>query len=233
VASVNNLKAISVTTARRRAQAFASTATTFQGQGISTRIGAPKDAIMNVVKKQGEPDIPPFVFPFTPQQVEYSNLSPEISEISRPGKAPIVAFTRYRAKQISFRFLIAVRNDGLFISVDESIEQLQRIINSTRTVYFTNLDKQITNSLTTGNTNGIFWTVIDFSLSSIRRNADNKIVAAEANLTLVENLNPAVKVADLPVITYTSAVPQQNKPSDKPKEDDVLDYTQGQIRGKP
>lgn len=57
-----------------------------------------------------------------------------------------------------------------------------------------------------------------------------KLLPAEANITLVENINPTLKVADLPVITYTSAVPQQNKPSDKPKADDVLDYTQGQIR---
>ncbi|MGA0129172.1 MAG: hypothetical protein ACO3I1_07805 [Burkholderiales bacterium] len=218
--SVNNLRAISVSTAKRRARVFANSATTFQSEGITTRIATPKDAIMNVVRKQGEPDVPPFVFPFTPQQVQYSNLSPEISEISRPGKTPLIAFNRYKAKQVSFKFLIAVKNDGLFISVDESIDQLQRIVNSTRSVYFTNLDKQITNSLTTGNTNGIFWSIIDFSLSSIRRNADNKIVAAEANITLVENVNPTIKVADLPVITYTSAVPQSNKPGNKSKDVD-------------
>jgi hypothetical protein len=183
---------------------------------------------MNVVTGTGQTSIDPFVFPFTPQQIQYSNLSPEISEISRPGKTPLVAFARYRAKQVSFNFLLAVPQDGLFISIDDQIEQLQRIANSARTVYFTQLDKQITNSLTAGNRNGIFWSIIDFSLSSIRRNADNKIVAAEASMTLVENINPTIKVADLPVITYTSAVPQQNKPSqgNNPKEDDVLDWSQ-------
>jgi len=230
---VNDLRRISVTAGNSRRRALRNRASTYSNNQVSTQRANPKAAILNVVNKSGQPNIDPFIFPFTPQQIEYSNLSPEITEISRPGKTPLIAFSRYRAKQISFRFLLAVPQDGLFISIDDQIEQLQRIVNSTRTVYFTNLDRQITNSLTSGNTNGIFWSIIDFSLSSIRRNADNKIVAAEANVTLVENINPTLKVADLPVITYTSAVPQQNKPSDKPKEDDVLDYTQGQIRGKP
>jgi hypothetical protein len=230
---VNDLRRISVTAGNSQRRALRNQASTYSNNQVSTQRANPKAAILNVVNKSGQPNIDPFIFPFTPQQIEYSNLSPEITEISRPGKTPLIAFSRYRAKQISFRFLLAVPQDGLFISIDDQIEQLQRIVNSTRTVYFTNLDRQITNSLTSGNTNGIFWSIIDFSLSSIRRNADNKIVAAEANVTLVENINPTLKVADLPVITYTSAVPQQNKPSDKPKEDDVLDYTQGQIRGKP
>ena len=229
---VNDLRRISVTAGNSRRRALRNRASTYSNNQVSTQRANPKAAILNVVNKSGQPNIDPFIFQFTPQQIEYSNLSPEITEISRPGKTPLIAFSRYRAKQISFRFLLAVPQDGLFISIDDQIEQLQRIVNSTRTVYFTNLDRQITNSLTSGNTNGIFWSIIDFSLSSIRRNADNKIVAAEANVTLVENINPTLKVADLPVITYTSAVPQQNKPSDKPKEDDVLEYTQGQIRGK-
>lgn len=227
---VNDLHRISVTAGNSRRRALRNRASTFSNNNVSIQRANPKQAIMNVVNKSGEANIDPFIFPFTPQQIEYSNLSPELTEISRPGKTPLIAFSRYKAKQISFKFLLAVPQDGLFISIDDQIEQLQRIVNSTRTIYFTNLDRQITNSLTSSNTNGIFWSIIDFSLSSIRRNADNKIVAGEANITLVENINPTLKVADLPVITYTSAVPQQNKPSDKPKADDVLDYTQGQIR---
>jgi hypothetical protein len=225
---VNDLRRISVTAGGSRRRAFRNQSTTFSGNQVSTRKVAPKQAIMNVVNKSGQPNIDPFIFPFTPQQIQYSNLSPEISEISRPGKTPLIAFNRYRAKQVSFKFLLAVPNDGMFISIDDSIDQLQRIVNSTRTIYFTNLDKQITNSLTTGNTNGIFWSIIDFSLSSIRRNADNKIVAAEANITLVENINPTIKAADLPVITYTSAVPQSNKPSDKSKDADFTGPTWSQ-----
>lgn len=217
---VNDLRRISVTAGRGGRRVLQNRSSTFSNNQVSTQKVAPKQAIMNVVSQQGQETIDPFIFPFTPQQVQYSNLSPELSEISRPGKTPLVAFARYRAKQVSFKFLLAVPQDGLSISIDESIEQMQRIVNSARTVYFTNLDKQITNSLTVSNTNGIFWSIIDFSLSSIRRNADNKIVAAEANITLVENLNPKLQASDLPVITYTSAVPQSNKPSNKPKDVD-------------
>lgn len=153
-----------------------------------------------------------FEFPFTPQQIQYTNLSPEISEIQRPGRKPLVVFSRYRARQIALRFLIAVPQDGLFSSVDQSIQDLQLLVSKASPVYFTNLDRQITNGLSAGSTQQIFWSIIDFSISSIRRNGQNQITAAEATLTLVENTNPKLKVADLPKISYTSETPQNNPP---------------------
>lgn len=162
-----------------------------------------------------------YEFPFTPQQIQYSNLSPEVSEIQRPGRTPLVAFTRYRARQLSLKFLIAVPLDGLFSSVDQSIQDLQRLVNSASPVYFTNLDRQITNSLSTGGAQQIFWSITDFSLSSIRRNAENQITAAEGTLTLVENNNPKIKIADLPRITYTVEAPQNNRPGSGPRDVDL------------
>lgn len=166
-----------------------------------------------------------FTFPFTPQQIQYGNIGPELQEIARPGKMPIVAFSKFRSRQLSIKFLIAVPNDGLFTSVDNDLELLFDIANLARPVYFTNMDKQISNPLgTTDASKNIFWSITDLNFSSIRRNDQNQITAAEANMTLVENVNPRIVVAELPKITYNTkiTIPKKDTPA---KEVDFLDYT--------
>lgn len=215
--SVNDLRNIAVPFRRQRTT-------------ILNRATTPKQASMHLVRQPSKPGgssaAMQFVFPFTPQQIQYSNMSPELSEIMRPGKMPIIAFNRHRARQITFKFLLAKPLDGLFTSVDASIAYIQQMALEARPVYFTNMDKQISNPLSAFSGNSrIFWSITDFTISSIRRNEENQIVAAEANLTLVENVNPRIRVADLPVIKYTSQVPQQNKPSSNTNKD--VDFSGG------
>jgi len=177
---------------------------------------------------------PSFTFPFAPQAIDYSGLSPELQTIDRPGKQPIVAFSRFRAKQIAIKFLIAVPNDGLHISVDGAIELLTSITNSARPVYFTNMDKLITNPLADDPSKNIFWSIIEMSLSSLRRNETNAITAAEATLSLVENTNPEAIAVELPRIDYTEVPPVPRRKPD-PQADllgtwtDVANYQVGYI----
>lgn len=180
---------------------------------------------MHVTKTKTTDDSLSFTFPYTPQQVQYGNIAPELSEISRPGKMPIVAFARYRSRELSFRFLVAVPLDGLFTSVDNDIELLFDIANTARPVYFTNMDKQISNPLGQNDASkNIFWSIRDMSFNSIRRNESNQITACEVDMTLVENVNPRAVVAELPTITYTETVPLPRAPR-SPVETTFLDYT--------
>lgn len=200
--------------------------------GKRTRRVDPKKVTMWSVPTSDDGTRYAYTFPFAPQQVQYNNLSPEISEISRPGRLPIIAFNKHRARQVAIKFLIAQPQDGLFGSVDDSIAELFAMIETARPVYFTNMDAQISNSLAeTGTSNAlrIFWSITDLNFSSIRRNADNQVVAAEANMTLVENVNIKVKIADLPRIVYTET-PINNKPKPGPKETDYLTISQGRHR---
>ena len=172
-----------------------------------------------------------FTFPFTPQQIQYGNMGPELQEISRPGKMPIVAFSRFRSRQLSIKFLVAVPKDGLFTSVDNDLELLFDIANIARPVFFTNLDKQISNPIgTTDASKNIFWSIQDLNFSSMRRNDSNQITAAEANMTLVENVNPRVVIAELPKITYTTAVDIPKKGGPNPQ-DEFISYTAVRDRG--
>lgn len=178
---------------------------------------APLVAGMHTVKTGDASQEPmSFYFPFTPQQIEYSNVGPELTEIQRPGKMPIIAFNRFKSRQISLKILLAVPQDGLFVSIDESMEFLFKMANSALPVYFTNMDRQISNPLSTSTSSNdakIFWSITDLGFSSVRRNENNQVVVAEATLTLVENMNPITKVAELPVISYTEATPQTPKKS--------------------
>jgi hypothetical protein len=173
-----------------------------------------------------------FTFPFTPQQIQYGNMGPELQEISRPGKMPIVAFSRFRSRQLSIKFLVAVPKDGLFTSVDNDLELLFDIANIARPVFFTNLDKQISNPIgTTDASKNIFWSIQDLNFSSMRRNDSNQITAAEANMTLVENVNPRVVIAELPKITYNTAVDIPKKGGPNPQ-DEFISYTSVRDRDK-
>jgi len=122
--------------------------------------------------------------------------------------------------------LVAVPQDGLFTSVDDSIELLFDIANTTRPVYFTNMDKQISNPLGKDDASkNIFWSITDMSFNSIRRNESNQITACEVDMTLVENVNPRLIVAELPKISYTETPTIPKKTPGTPLETDFLSYT--------
>lgn len=195
-----------------------------------TNTATNQPVVMHTTKSTPADDSLSFTFPFTPQQVQYGNIAPELSEISRPGKMPLVAFARFKARQLSFRFLVAVPQDGLFTSVDDAIELLFDIANTARPVYFTNMDKQISNPLGKDDASkNIFWSITDMSFNSVRRNESNQITACEVDMTLVENTNPRVIVAELPRISYTENPPIPNKSTTDPVETDFLSYTR--VRG--
>lgn len=222
--AVNDLRSISVGvgyTTRTQAEEANSSGTRLAGMHVARTVGA-----------SGGQETLSYYFPFTPQQIQYSNFSPEITEISRPGRLPIVAFSRLKARQVAFKFLIAQPQDGLTNAVDESIEFIHRMALEAKPVYFTNLDRQITNPIAPEASTSLFWSIVDLSFSSIRRNKDNSITAAEANLTLVENNNPTLRIADLPRISYVSTPPRTNPPrSVADRKEDYNSYTQGSIRG--
>jgi hypothetical protein len=180
---------------------------------------------MHCVRNNASQDQLSFVFPFTPQQIQYGNIGPELMEISRPGKMPLVAFSKFKSRQLSVKFLIAVPSDGLFTSIDDSLELLFDMANLARPVFFTGMDKQISNPLgSTDASRNIFWSIQDLNFSSIRRNEANQITAAEANMTLIENVNPNIVVADLPVITYNEKIIIPRKTGTNP-EGNLLSYT--------
>lgn len=163
-------------------------------------------------KTQDSQDELEFTFPFPPQTIGYRDLTPEMTQIARPGRSPIVAFSRQRARQVDIQFLVAVPNDGLQIDVEADLRTLQTMANTQRPVWFYNYDKFLTNSFSEalGGTTNFFWTITDMNFESVRRNSAQRIVQAQVSLSLVETNNPKIVVAQLPKITYGETPPQRS-----------------------
>lgn len=174
----------------------------------------PDQMVMTSVRSASNEQILRFVFPFSPQTISYRDMSPEISELQRPGKKPIVAFNRLRARRVDIEFLLAVPFDGMHIDVEKDIKLLEDMAATGRPVWFYNTDSFLaSNNYRSGNYNpSFFWSIIDFSFQSVRRNRAQKITQATAVLSLVENTNPSIVVVALPRITYTQSVPRNNPP---------------------
>lgn len=197
---------------------------------ISTQQVSPRYPVMIATKSRNEQDDLEFQFPFPPQQVSYQDLSPEIAQIERPGKTPIVAFTRYKARQVTIQFLVAIPTDGLFIDVENDIATLQYIASSGRPVWFYNFDRFLGNPIgrTETDASTFFWTITDLSFDSIRRNSAQRIVQADVTMTFIENNNPTIVTAELPQIVYNDVPEQQNPPASNgtSKEKSFIEYTE-------
>jgi len=148
-----------------------------------------------------------FVFPFPPIDIQYSGIAGQWVDIARPGRTPIVDYAGAQLLQVSFKFLVARPWDGLNYTVDQDLETLRYICSSQNTVTFYGFDGMLTKPFQQPGQprrrgGGFFFHVIDFSVNSLRRNADNKITAAECTITVQENNNPNISYVSFPPISY-------------------------------
>lgn len=151
-----------------------------------------------------------FVFPFPPIDIQYSGIAGQWVDIARPGRTPIVDYAGAQLLQVSFKFLVARPWDGLNYTVDSDLETLRYICSSQNTVTFYGFDGMLTKPFQQPGQprrrgGGFFFHVIDFSVTSLRRNSSNKVTAAECSITVQENNNPNISYVSFPPISYPSA----------------------------
>lgn len=152
-----------------------------------------------------------FVFPFSPIEITYENLSPEWVEIDRPLNTPLIDLKSLNLMRVNLRFLVAVPYDGIRVSVDNDIRTLRQIANSNDPVAFINMDRMLTNPFNVSRSDsrrtaaGFFFRVADMSVQSIRRNIRNEITSAEVSLTLLETANPPIRAIYFAPINYSTA----------------------------
>lgn len=148
-----------------------------------------------------------FQLPYNPIQMRYGDMSDEISQISRPGTTPIVAFKSHRLLTVDFTFLLAQPGDGLATSVDDKLIILRKFAASgNRVISLVNFDSLTNSPHTFRNstqerlTDGLFFNIVDLSVESVRRNKNNEITQANVSMSLIENRNPLINVANIPPI---------------------------------
>lgn len=150
-----------------------------------------------------------FAFPYNPISVTYNNLSDEVAQVPRPGTTPLVFFKSHRLMSVEITFTLAVPGDGLVQSVDELIAILRIMAqNSQRVIQVLNYDGLLRNPFPyrnmspersiTGSNQDLFFTIVEFSLDSVRRNKNNQITQANCRLSMIENRNPFQNITAIP-----------------------------------
>jgi hypothetical protein len=224
---VSNIRNILITPQRARISSGVPTSATATNNTLLS--AKPDQIVMTSTRTAPGQQMLRFIFPFSPQSVSYRDLAPELSELQRPGKKPIVAFSKQRARRVDLEFLLAVPFDGMSIDIEDDLQLLEDMVASGRPVWFYNIDSFLaSNNYVDGNYNPkFFWSIIDFSFQSVRRNKAQKITQANVVLSIIENGNPKIVPISLPRIQYTDQIPQNNPtvdPADR-KEPPFIDFT--------
>ena len=165
-----------------------------------------------------------FYFPYTPQSIDYSDMSDEIAEIPRVGTTPIVTFKSHKLMRVSMEFLVAVPYDGLIIDVEDSLNILRNFAaNSQRSVIFYHLDEMLTRgwSYRRGpQGRPPFFTIVDLNINARQRNSNGKITQAIVRMTFIENQNPDIVVVKVPPFVKKKKKKKKKKtgkPNTKPQ----------------
>lgn len=165
-----------------------------------------------------------FQFPYPPVNIDYSNLSPNWVEVARQGLVPFVGLQDYRLMRVQFEFLVAAPFDGIEYDIDEQLSLLREIANSTNPVYFKEMDGVISNPFPLPGTertsnSSMFFRVVDFTISALRRNTSNKITAAQCTMVLQEDYAFQFTAIQMPEIEYPTIL-KPRPPAVVPPDDD-------------
>ena len=112
-----------------------------------------------------------FVFDYRPNNVTYSNIGAEWTEIDRVNNTPYVDFKNFRLMKIQFEFVVGDAGN-LYTSVDAKLKQLRKMSMRPQPVTFLGFDAMfqeqiIVPNLTGGS--GIVFAIVDLSITSAQR----------------------------------------------------------------
>ena len=132
-----------------------------------------------------------FIFPYTPNDIQYQGLGAKWVEIPRTGDLPLLEFSQWTLMKVSMEFIIAHAGDGLRVSVYDQLEQLRRMAQMPFPVSVFGLDQLLRVSMKRAEVTGrpLEFVIGDLSISSIQRtvhSGDKEITSARVKLTLQE-----------------------------------------------
>ena len=112
-----------------------------------------------------------FVFDYRPNNVTYSNIGSEWTEIERVNNTPYVDFKNFRLMKINFEFVIGDSNN-LYTSIDNKLKELRKMAMRPEPVTFLGFDamfqEQIIVPKLTGGS-GIVFAIVELQITSAQR----------------------------------------------------------------
>lgn len=153
----------------------------------------------------GSQRIGKWTFPYAPNDITISNLSDAYEQLQRPGRLPIVERAARNPLQINISALVVKRTAASTAvdPIDDEIFLLRRISNS-------NVDLIIGGKLLGRLHHGIRFRMTDFSVDSVRRDAEQRMTIANVTLGLLQvhtktqRVPGMIAVADIPASRRTS-----------------------------
>jgi hypothetical protein len=141
-----------------------------------------------------------FHFPYAPNNVSYSGLGSEWTNIDRQGNYPLVEWAKWQLMRVELEFLLAEDRlvsggakvpDGIFVSVQNRLNVIRRMAQRQAPVSVFNLDDlfrvQVRRAAKTGK--AMQFVIADMNVKSSRRSMDSiekEITSATVRLTLQE-----------------------------------------------
>lgn len=168
-----------------------------------------------------------FEFPFGPKDLKYDNFSPNFQELKRPFKKPLLVSDAASLRTLSFNAVIADKDSGGKLSIDDALERLEAIADSAATFQFTY------------GLNALPFSVVltQFSYTVAYRDLDGAPIRAEVSIQLTESVFADQDLVILKAIYRTPTVTPTISPvttpdveEDKVFEAGTVDPTTGWIR---
>lgn len=150
------------------------------------------------------------IFRLKPNQIQYSNIGSEWTEVERAGNVPLVDWKSYKLLSVSFQFLVAPDGIGSFDdrtdtraiteSIDSELNNLRRMATSPYPVVLLGFDDILTNQLRFPyeNGRGVEFVITEFNISSMFRTAYGEINRAQCDITLREIPIESVMLLNFP-----------------------------------
>lgn len=156
-----------------------------------------------------------YEFPFSPRDISYEELAPEIAEVARNQRYPHVEQKSPRLMKVSFDVRIADRESGGIRPIDDQLVKLRNMALRNTGVTFHGLDKLITyrgtGSLASApQLEQAWYRLTGFSIQSVRREViagfGHSISIADCSFQFVEWRNEVVDFIPVPRLIYPSEV---------------------------
>jgi hypothetical protein len=166
------------------------------------------------VEGTGAPVTNRHIFQFKPNQVSYSGMGSEWTEIPRTGNVPLVDWKSYKLLQVTFQFLVAPDDNGslddttdgkkITLSIDDKIRILRKMAVTPYPVYLLGFDEILAQQMrfpfNAGR--GVEFVIAEFNVTSLMRTDSGEINRAQCDITLREIPIDSVKLIDFPKISF-------------------------------
>ena len=161
-----------------------------------------------VLGPNGEEEILSFVFPFAPREITIDGLADEYAQLERPGRTPLVRFSKRMPITVGFTVLITNSQSKGILSAEENIIALSRIAQSQTNLIIAGLGPIVSS---------LRYRITEMSVSSKSSTPNNKISKADVSFTFVEVAPEVAPVPGMIKIADVSTGQPVTKPAQKKK----------------